>query len=145
MDNDSEKPYVSPLPKFASYGIGIDLTEYYRNTLSKEDFEKRQSEIRVKKMIDEAERTANFNELMNKYQKAIETGLNFLFDDIEKLKNLIKENYLDKKYLGSIDYNIERLKQNRKHDFLEPYYEKIDNKIIELKELSITIKKYWDK
>jgi hypothetical protein len=80
---------------------------------------------------------------MHKYQRAITVGMNNVFDDIERLKNLIKNSFMDKKYIKNIEFNIDRLKHVRKFEFLEAHYEKIDNKIKELYLLLALTKAYW--
>jgi len=143
LENEFEKPYVSPIPEFAHAEIVIDLSEFWKKIMSKEDYEKWQAEIRIKKMVSEAERAANFKIIMQRYQKAILQGLKNTFEDTEKLIKLVKESHLNKKYRGAIECRINGLKHIRRHDFLEAHYHKIDKKIKELNLLLALINAYW--
>jgi hypothetical protein len=145
MENEYEKPDISPIPEFASAEIGIDLTGFYKKALSKEDYDKFIAKNRAKALFKEAGRTVLYNTYEHKYQQAMIQGMYNLFGNIEGLVKLVRNSHLDKKYRGSITYNIRSLQRCRDKDFLESYYRKIDERIKELNILLALMDAYWYK
>jgi len=129
-DDDFEKPYNPPMPKFAYSEIRIDLSDLFKNSMTAEEYKKYQSEKRVEKIIKEAEVSVAFNTFLSDYIKALSAGVNNLFRNIKELELKLRENYLDKKYLGPLKHQLEMLEHCRKNEYLKHLHPDIDLKLI---------------